>query len=65
MTWFNKFSKAVWLPLSAGARYGAGCTKTPFGRGTTAAGYFPATRTSLPKPAAYWISMPASGKKSH
>jgi hypothetical protein len=62
--WFNKSSKAVWLPLSVAAPYGAGCMKTPFGRGTTVAGFSRATQTSPPRPGAYWISMPASGKRS-
>ena len=31
MIWFNKSSRAVWLPLSAAAPCGAGCMKTPFG----------------------------------
>ena len=53
--WFNKSSRAVWLLLSAAARCGAGCMRTPFDPGTTAVGYSRAIRTSPTRPAAYWI----------
>jgi len=62
--WRERFaSQAWWLP-SAAARCGAGCTKMPFGPGTTVAGSSRAIPTLPTKPVAFSICMPAHGKVS-
>jgi hypothetical protein len=50
--------------VSGSTLCGAGCMRPLIGRGTTAVGYSPGTRTSLPTLGAYWISTPPVQGKS-
>ena len=63
-TSYVRHSSVASLRASATPQCGAGCTKTPFGRGSTAPGSFRVTRISRAKPSASSICMLGSGKVS-
>ena len=63
--WRARPNARDWWHASATARSGAGCMRTRFARGSTAAGSFRAILNSRRRPGVSWTCMPVLGRGGH